>query len=705
MTSPSPLPAVQSAADSRATMLQGLLIAAIVIGALYFAQDVLLPLTVAILLSFVLTPPLLVLQRIKVPRVAAVIIVVAVAFSILGGLGWLISHEATKLAGNLPSYRATLSEKVETLRETTAESQVLRKAGDVLTGLESQLERPAAELTEARPGEAGAESSAEVGTAEVGQAQPGADAPGQAAPGEAELEGIDTGAERQPIPVEIRVPTLTGLDLYRSIAGTVLPPLVTASIILLFVVFILLEREDLRDRLIRLFGGSDLQRATSTMSEAATRLSHFFARQVLVNAAYGTFIGVALWAIGMPSPIAWGILAMVMRFVPYVGSYIAAAIPVLIAAAIDPGWTLVLMVIALFVVGEFTMGEFVEPLVYGRGTGVTPIAVIVSQVFWTWLWGPVGLIIATPITVCLAVLGRHVNGLRFFDLLLGDRPALSPAQSFYRHALIGDAANATYKAERALKDESLLTYLDDVALGGLAYAERDLARGALDPEQTDRIAATVAEVLDNLDVYEPKRWFSRLRRRLEKAGAEPVKDGRPVDEPETEDAHVVDPGRFAPGWGAGTPILCIGGRTSLDTAAALTLARALEKRGLKSEVLPPDALAADTIDRLAATPARIVCLSYLGFGNGPVEIRYVVRRLRRILPKDTLILVAYWDRDAASGDETGLVDVAHADAYAATLHDAVRTCEDVATGKRRPEPTGKAPRPHETVPAPAATTH
>ena len=306
MTTRSPLPLVQSAVDSRAAILQGLLIATIVIGALYFGREVLLPLAVAILLSFVLTPPLLVLRRIKVPRVLAVGIVVATAFAIIGGLGWLISREATQLAKDLPSYRLTLSEKIQSLRATTTESQVLKKAGDVLEDLEAELEQPVAPPP-----------SPEVGTLAV---KP----------------------ESAPIPVEIRVPEPTGFDLYRSIAGTILPPLVTAGVVLLLVVFILLQREDLRDRLIRLFGGSDLQRATSTMSDAATRLSRYFLSQVLINAAYGVFIGFALWAIGMPSPAAWGILAMLMRFVPYVGSYIAAAFPALIAAAIDPGWTMVL---------------------------------------------------------------------------------------------------------------------------------------------------------------------------------------------------------------------------------------------------------------------------------------------------------------------------------------------------------------------------
>ena len=229
------------------------------------------------------------------------------------------------------------------------------------------------------------------------------------------------------MPVEITTPEPTGWALYQTIFSTLLPPLATAGIVLLFVIFILLQREDLRDRLIRLFGGSDLQRATSTMTDAATRLSRYFLSQVLINFAYGALIAGALWLIGVPSPIAWGILAGLMRFVPYVGGYIAAALPLLIAAAIDPGWTTFVLVLVLFVVGELFMGQVVEPQVFGHGTGVTPIALIAATIFWTWLWGPLGLLLATPMTVVLAVLGRHVEGLEFFDVLLGDTPALTPA--------------------------------------------------------------------------------------------------------------------------------------------------------------------------------------------------------------------------------------------------------------------------------------
>jgi predicted PurR-regulated permease PerM len=666
---PPRLPLLSTSSDARAATLQGLLIATIVVGALYFGRDILLPLALAIILSFVLTPPLLLLRRIKVPRVLAVGIVVATAFAIIGGLGWLISREATHLAAALPSYQATLSEKIKSLRESTSESKVLQKAEDVLSDLQQQLEQP----------QDGAPPAPAVGVPATKPQDP-------------------------PMVVEVREPPATGLALYRRIAGTLLPPLATAGIVLLLVVFILLQREDLRDRLIRLFGASDLQRATSTMSDAATRLSRYFLSQVLINAAYGTFIGTALWAIGMPSPIAWGILAMLMRFVPYVGSYIAAALPVLIAAAIDPGWTTVILVVALFVAGEMFMGQVVEPQVFGRGTGVTPIAVIASTILWTWLWGPLGLLIAMPITVCLAVLGRHVEGLEFLDVLLGDKPALTPEQSFYQRALTGDAAEATYQAELCLKDQSLEAYLDRVALGGLRLAERDASRGALDGMQTDRIARTVKEMLVNLADFEPRRWFSKLRHKVEKPGnGEAHQNGLAsldAGEEEHETLPLIAPAELLPEWRVETPVLCIGGRIVLDEAAGAMLAAVLEKRGLGAHALSPEAISAGHIATLATTEARLVCLSYLGLGTGPAHIRYLVRRLRRTLPAGTCILVAYWTDERDTDSVKALFDMAGADAYAATLHEAVEICVKAAKGELTCEE--KDASAEKTAPSPAA---
>ena len=671
----SPFPLLTTPSDSRTAMLQGLLIGVILIAGLYVAREVLLPLALAILLSFVLTPPLLMLRKIKVPRVLAVGLVVAVAFGFILGLGWLMSREATKLAADLPNYSATLSEKITALRNTTSESKVLKRAGDVLTDLQQQLDKPAS-------------------------------APPAPSVGTPALHPSDT-----PIPVEIRTPDPSGWGLYQTIVGTLLPPLATAGIVLLFVIFILLQREDLRDRLIRLFGGSDLQRATSTMTDAASRLSRYFLSQVLINTSYGALIAVALWAIGLPSPIAWGILAGLMRFVPYVGVFIAVSVPLLIAAAIDPGWTTFVEVLVLFVVGEMTMGQVVEPMVFGRGTGVTPIAVIASTVFWTWLWGPLGLLLAMPMTVCLAVLGRHVEGLEFLDVLLGDEPALTPAQSFYQRALTGDAAEATYQAELALKDQSLAGYLDAVALTGLKLAEHDFERGAIDGDQEEKISNTVKEMLDNLADFEPRRWFSKLHPAADKNG----KDKEETSGMATlaaaengEDEHgklpLVERSELAPGWVVDEPILSIGGRNALDAAAADMLAGVLRKRGLGVKEYGPETVSAAHITSLTATEAKLVCLSYLGIGNGPAQIRYLVRRLRRILPQGTLIVVCFW---ADAGDQLSVKSLlanTEADAYATSLHEASELCVKAAKGELKSKLAAETAEPagHPAAPAPNA---
>jgi predicted PurR-regulated permease PerM len=670
----SAFPLLSTPSDARTATLQGLLIATVVIAALYFGREVLLPLALAILLSFVLTPPLLLLRRIKLPRVAAVGIVVGAAFAIIFALGWLMSREVTELAADLPNYRYALSEKIKSLRENTASSPVFKKAGDALSDLQKELATPEAE------------------------------APSPLVP------EIGSKAERQgdrPLQVEIREREPTGFELYQKIAGTLLPPLVTAGIVLLVVVFILLQREDLRDRLTRLIGASDLQRATTTLNDAATRLSKFFLRQLLINAAYGVFITLALWLIGIPSPIVWGVLAMLMRFVPFIGGYLAAVFPLLLAAVIDPGWSTFLIVLALYLVSELTMGQVVEPLVFGRGTGVSPLAVIVSTIFWTWLWGPLGLLLAMPLTVCLAVLGRHVEGLRFFEVLLGDEPPLTPEESFYQRALSGDAAEATYQAELARKDQSLVSYLDTVALGGLKLGERDQERGMLDKEQAEKVAATVKEMLDNLAEFEPRRWFSKLRPRAEKVEETGLASLSAAEEEEDEgddvgNLPVVERSELAPGWVVDAPVLCIGGRSALDEAAAAMLAEVLKKRGLGAHALPPESISAGHIASLTGTEAKLVCLSYLGLGTGPAHIRYLVRRLRRILPQGTAILVCYWSDEGEAPAAKQLLKAAEADAYATSLGEAVELCVKAAKGELKGDEAVEEPTPPPEITPPPA---
>jgi predicted PurR-regulated permease PerM len=636
--------------DARTATLQGLLIGAIVIAGLYFGREVLLPLALAILLSFVLTPPLLMLRRIKLPRVVAVGIVVGAAFAIILALGWLISREVTQLASDLPSYQYTISEKIKSLREGMPRSATLERAGDVLSELQKELATP-----------------------EVEPAKPtvGADA---------------ERPDNKPMQVEIREHEPSGFELYQRIAGTVLPPLATAGIVLLFVVFILHQREDLRDRLIRLFGGSDLQRATATLNDAAARLSRYFLSMTAINFSFGALITLALWLIGIPSPIVWGVLAGLMRFVPFIGPYIAAAFPVLLAAAVDPGWSTVLFTAALFLVTEVTMGQVVEPLVFGRGTGITPVAVIISTVFWTWLWGPLGLLLAMPITVGLAVLGRHVEGLEFFEILLGDEPALTPEESFYQRTLSGDAAEATYEAELCLNEQSLESCLDRVALSALKLAEHDARRGLLDEAQAAKIADTVKEMLANLADFEPRRWFFALRPKPAtgeeaQGGLATLTAAEAGEEDETLTLPVVKSDELALGWEVDEPILCVGGRSALDEAAAAILGEVLKKRGLGAKALGSETISAAHIASLARSEAKLICLSYLGLGASPAHVRYLVRRLRRILPQGTAVLVCYWSDEDEAPAAKQLLEAAEADAYATSLPQAVELCMAAAKGE------------------------
>ena len=627
-----------SGSEARTAALQGLLIGGVVIAGLYVGREVLLPLALAVLLSFVLTPILLFLRRLKVPRILGVVIVVTFAFGLIFSLGWLMTEQATQLAEELPRYQQVLAEKIGALRTTVTSSPVLDKATDALTGLEREFTNSQSEP---------------AGTVVAPAVQ---------------------GKPDKPIPVEIHQPEPKPLEIFQKIAGTLLPPLATAGIVILFVIFILLKREDLRDRAIRLLGASDMQRTTAAMNDAAERLSRYFLSQVLINSAYGFFIALGLWLLGVPSPIVWGILAMLMRFVPYVGPFIAAAFPLLLAAAVTPGWTIFLLTAALYVVSELTMGQVVEPLVYGHGTGVSPVAVVVSTVFWTWLWGPLGLLLAMPLTVCLVVLGRYVEGLNFLEVLLGDKPAFTPQESFYQRVLSGDSAEATYQAELALKDEPLAAYIDDVALKGLELAERDFERGNLDEGNLQRISMTVKEVMDNLADFEPRRWFRKAEPAEKKEDTEEAQTGlaslSAMDEADDEPLPILESDSLAPGWEEENSVLCIGGRTPLDDAAATMLAGLLKKHGLIAIALDHEAISPAHIVSLEASKAKLVCLSYLGFGNSPAQVRYLVRRLRRIIPPGCKILVGHWAEDAAGAPIKTVEQTAEADAYATSFHEA-----------------------------------
>jgi hypothetical protein len=466
-----------------------------------------------------------------------------------------------------------------------------------------------------------------------------------------------------------------------------LHPLATTGIIIIFVIFILLQREDLRNRLIRLAGSHDLQRTTAALDDAASRLSRLFLIQLLLNGTFGVVIGIGLWLIGIPSAILWGILAAVLRFVPYIGAAIAAAFPLALAVAVDPGWTMLLWTLALFLVVEPVVGHVIEPMVYGHSTGLSPVAVVASATFWTALWGPIGLVLATPLTVCLVVLGRHVERLEFLDVMFGDRPALSPPEIFYQRMLAGDPTEAAEKAEEFLKERSLSSYYDEVALKGLQLAQADSERGALDHERLAKIKDAVAEFASDLadqDDRPPPKVNATTDAEATSA-VESVAEDAPY-----ENLPVLGTSELLPEWQSEHPVLCVAGRSLIDEAAAIMLGQLSTAHGLKARVEAAEALSTANIFRLETTGVMIVCLVYLDL-SAPAHMRYAVRRLRRKLPQATIIL-GCWMKDIDVGGLERLRDGARADLMAASLGEAVKLCIELA---RADKPSDMATKPEQ----------
>jgi predicted PurR-regulated permease PerM len=632
-----------------------LMVGVVVLAALYVGRDVFLPVVLAILLAFVLAPFVNLMRRWYLGRVPAVIIAVLVALGIIVSLGGVIGFQLAGLAGDLPQYQSTIQSKVGSLREG-----VMGRLPALLTNFGRHFEEAVKE-TEPQAAEAPAAPSAPA-------------------------EGAG------PLPVEVHQPDPTPLETARNFLLPLLSPLATIGIVFVVLIFILMQQEDLRDRMIRLFGSSDLHRTTAAMDDAARRLSRFFLVQLALNTAYGVAIGIALWIVEVPSPVLWGILATLMRFVPYVGSFIAALPPVLLAAAVDPGWSMALITLTLFMIGEPIMGNVVEPIVYGQSTGLSPFAVVISAIFWTWMWGPVGLLIATPLTLCLVVLGRHVERLEFLDVLLGDRPALTPAENLYQRMLAGDPDEALEYAEVLLKERSLTSYYDEVALKGLQLAANDATRGVLTGRQLEQVKNVIEALVQDLgshDDVEPPPEETE-----DDPVAPPVSEQPEIKEPAMPESMPQE-GKIPQDWRADGAILCIAGRGLLDEAASTMLAQLLNKHALGSRILPHAAASRAAIASLDMTGVRMVCISYLEISGTPAHLRYLLRRLKKQSPK-TPILVGLWPaEDAVLKSETMRATLG-ADYYVSSLRDAVVHCLKVATGEEElPEAVTSASASHE----------
>jgi predicted PurR-regulated permease PerM len=542
--------------------LATVLVAAAIVAALYFGREVLLPMALAVLLSFVLAPPVKLLQRLYLPRFAAVTIVVLLAFGVIFGLGTVMFAQVSQLAGDLPRYQSNLGEKIQALRGATTASGTLEQASQVLQNLQKELDRPKS----AKP----------------------------TSPTTPDASAIPD----RPIPVEVRQPDPGALQTLATLITPLIHPLATTGIIIIFVVFILLQQQDLRNRFIRIAGSHDLQRTTLALDDAGKRLSRLFLMQLALNAAFGLIIGIGLWAIGVPSAPLWGLLAMVLRFVPYIGAIVAAI---------------------LFLIVEPLIGHVVEPMVYGHSSGLSPVAVVVSATFWTWLWGPIGLILATPLTMCLVVLGRHVERLKFLEVLLGDRPALSPSENAYQRMLAGDPIETTEQAQAFLKEGTLTQYYEQILMGALRLAWADSERGRLDQQEAERIRSTVSELVEDLESHNDSRNA-------------PSEDGVPPGKlKQAEEIVSAKASPSPPINPAKGTVFCIPGLGLLDETVAMPLAQLLRREGISAEAKETETLSMSKLFALDLKDVALICLCYLEHAT-PAQLHYTSRRLRRKAP-------------------------------------------------------------------------
>ena len=604
--------------------LLGLAVGVVVIAGLFLAKDVLIPITLAVLLSFVLSPIVLFLRRLRLPKGLAIFVAVVSALGVLGGIGTLVGMQAASLSDKAPGY---------------------------VTTVQSKIDRATGFITKQLPF--------------IG--------PDTLPPAVVPDPNVVRGTRTHPLNVRVIDKQIPVLEQVGGYLEPVVAPFETFVIVLVVAIFILMQKEDLRDRMIRLFGSSDLHRTTAAMDDAGGRLSRYFLSQLAVNASFGTVVGVGLWIIGLPVPALWGILAGVLRFVPYIGALLGAALPLVVAAGADPGWSTMLMVAALFIVLEPLIGYVIEPLLYGHSTGLSPLSVVLAAVFWTWIWGPVGLVLSMPLTLLLVVLGRHIPSLEFLDVILGDRPALTPVESFYQRMLAEDPDEALEQAESQLAERSLTAYYDEVALAALKLAAADVERGAITRERATRVVDSMLVLVDELHEQEDTANATKAREgRLnplvgERAGFE---ETAPTPLPAAP-----------PRWMTDGSILCIAGRGVLDDAVTAMLEQLLAKRAFGAKRVSHDVGSRANIDRLDATGTRLVCISYLEIGGSPSHLRYLVRRIRSRVG-NIPILVGLWPEGEAALTDREIQRTLGADLYVGSLGAAVEACLEYAGAER-----------------------
>jgi predicted PurR-regulated permease PerM len=524
----------------------------IVVAALYFAQEVLIPLALAVLFCFLLAPLVTRLERWRVGRVPAVITVVTLGAALVVALGWVVTAQLLNLADRLPEYQGEIVQKVENLRNRFGRrGGVTEKLADVAQKVQDATTRPASQPSDTQPatspaGGIQADAGAPLPPGPVEQIpRDGRDALARTIARAPPAEAPPAGTTRaNPLWVSLTEPS-SPIRTLGSYLGMALSPLGTAGLVLVFVIFILLQREDLRDRMIRLVGHHDLNVTTTALDDAASRISRYMMAQAIVNGTYGIAVAIGLWLIGyfvgdkpFPSFVLWGLLCAVLRFIPYIGPWVAAAFPITLALAVYHGFGVFFWTAGMFVAIELLSNNLMEPYLYGASTGMSTIAVLVSAVVWTWLWGAVGLLLATPLTVVLVVIGKYVPQMQFLDIMLGDEPVLDPPERVYQRLLATDQEEATELAREYLKEMDLERVYDEVLNPALSLAEQDRHRGRLDDRRQAFIRQALRDMIEELG----DEW----RLRQDRSDADAMKAAAAATVAAAKGTGVMDSGAAAP---------------------------------------------------------------------------------------------------------------------------------------------------------------
>jgi predicted PurR-regulated permease PerM len=560
------------------------------VASLYWARTVLVPIVLAVLLAFILQPIVRSLERARLGRVASSLVAVALAIVLLAGIGWLVAGQFQQLARELPDHKNTVVQKLNGVMGTEE-------------GISGSLMRFVKEVSdELQPRNPGGVQTP-PGESAGGGRKGGDEQPGQEPPG-----GLEA-TPAKPVPVVVRGEGPLNFGWFTTIFGPVLDALVGAILVTVLVVFMLVMREDLRNRIIRLVGKKQITGTTRAIDDAAQRISHFLLMQVVINFGFGVALGLGLLAIGIPYPFLWGLLGCLMRFIPFLGVWVVAALLALFNLAVFPGWGPLGFTFALFLALELLAANVFEPLLFGHGTGVAPIALLVAAAFWTWLWGPVGLLLSTPMTVCLVVLGKYVPQLAFFEILLSNEAGLDPEVGYYQRLLAHDQDEAIDLVEEFVKDHSPEAVYDEVLVPALSMAKRDRQRDELEPADEEGVRRVTRQVLEEL---------------LPSPGG--GNGEAPGGGDHKEDGPVL--------------VFACAAEDEEDDLAVEMLRHLLEPLRCRFGAIASRALVAEVVERVRKERPSVVVIGSVPPG-GLAQTRYLCKRLRLQFP-DLKILVGRW---------------------------------------------------------------